>query len=250
MELFTIWLHKYLWPQPGKELLIFFFFVITLCIYAPCEACTAKNNNYWQYCKAWNKSFLLCKHVASDTLPTDLQHWSIQCEAVLTLWLKSSHNSACLTILASTLTDLFADTPFVIKVFADLLLNCYANDAPPQTTILLSLLNHQDIVIFYTPSTNVSLYQIQSYYLTFIRHIQAALGRKQSKLRSPIASWIRSSDHPNNYATIEISILGHHSQTKILYMAFVHPELRTSSLRSAIKTGFKIIFYSSVYCTH
>ena len=132
-------------------------------------------------CKTWNRllsgfhpgqlSFLL--RAASDTLPTavNLQRWSIQCEAKCSQTLCDSNhpttahvlsncptalnqqrytfrNNQVLSILASSLIDIFADTPFV-KVFADLP-NFYANDAP-QVTIPSDLLITSycpDIVIY------------------------------------------------------------------------------------------------------
>jgi len=137
-------------------------------------------------CKTWNQllsgfhpgqlSFLL--HAASDTLPTavNLQLWLIQSEAKCSLC-GSNHPttahdlSSCptalsqqrytfrhnqvLSILASTLTDIFADIPFV-KVYADLP-NFFANDAP-QATIPLDLLitsYRPDIVIY---NTRVPIY--------------------------------------------------------------------------------------------
>ena len=66
------------------------------------------------------------------------------------------HNQV-LSILASTLTDTFADIPFV-KVYADLP-NFFANDAP-QATILSDLLitsYRPDIVIYNTQYPSITL---------------------------------------------------------------------------------------------
>ena len=126
-------------------------------------------------CKTWNRllggfrhpgqlSFFL--HAASETLPTavNLQRWSVQCDAKCSLcdsnrpttahvlstalsqqrYMYRQHNKF-LSILASSLVDIFTDIPFV-RVFADLP-NLYVDDAP-QTTIPIDLLitpYHPDI---------------------------------------------------------------------------------------------------------
>ena len=117
-------------------------------------------------CKTWNRllsgfhpgqlSFLL--RAASDILPSavNLQRWSIQCKAKCSLCDSKCPTTAhvlsncptalnqqkytfrhnqVLSILASSLINIFADTPFV-KVFADLP-NFYATDAPRQQSHLI-----------------------------------------------------------------------------------------------------------------
>ena len=219
-------------------------------------------------CKTWNRllstfhpgqlSFLL--RAASDTLPTavNLQRWSIQCDAKCLLCDSTRPTTAhvlsgcpaalnqqrytfrhnhVLSVLASALTNLFTDAPFV-KVYADLP-GFYANISP-QTTIPSNILvtsYRPDIVLFNTKCHSICLLELTCP-LDSPQHIQAARDRKQSKVEylQLLAEFDRLKIS-NYYDTIEISVLGHYQPSTVKDMlkllAFVNPDFETS--RSAIK---------------
>jgi len=219
-------------------------------------------------CKTWNRllssfhpgqlSFLL--RAASDTLPTavNLRRWSVQCDAkcllcdstrpttahvlsgcptALTQQRYTFRHNQVLSVLASALTNLFADVPFV-KVYADLP-NFYANNAP-QTTIPADVLvtpYRPDIVIFNTKCQSICLLELTCP-LDSPQHIQAARDRKQSKVEyiQLLAEFDRLKIR-NYYETIEISVLGHYQPSTAKHLlkliAFTNPELKIS--RGAIK---------------
>ena len=219
-------------------------------------------------CKTWNRllstfhpgqlSFLL--RAASDTLPTavNLQRWSIQCDAKCLLCDSTRPTTAhvlsgcpaalnqqrytfrhnhVLSVLASALTNLFTDAPFV-KVYADLP-GFYANISP-QTTIPSNILvtsYRPDIVLFNTKCHSICLLELTCP-LDSPQHIQAARDRKQSKVEylQLLAKFDRLKIS-NYYDTIEISVLGHYQPSIVKDMlkllAFVNPDFETS--RSAIK---------------
>ena len=187
----------------------------------------------------------------------NLQRWSIQCEAKCSLCDSNRPTTAhvlsncptalnqqrytfrhnqVLSILASSLIDIFADTPFV-KVFADLP-NFYANDAP-QATIPSDLITsyRPDIVIYNTKCPSIALLELTCP-LDSSQHIQAARDRKQNKVE--YLQLLAEFDHlniSNYYDTIEISVLGHYQPSTVTnllnLLTFVHPVVKPS--RSAIK---------------
>ncbi|XP_065884075.1 uncharacterized protein [Dysidea avara] len=197
-------------------------------------------------CKTWNRllkgfhpgqlSFLL--RAASDTLPTavNLQRWSILCEAKCllcdsrrptTAHVLSSCPAALnqqrytyrhdqvLRVLATKLSEAFADIPFV-KVFADIP-NFHADNSP-QSTIPMSLLitsYRPDIVIYNSQSSSITLLELTCP-LDSIHHIQSARNRKQSKTEylQLLAEFDRL-NIANYYDTIEITVLGHFQVSSI-----------------------------------
>ena len=92
------------------------------------------------------------------------------------------HNQV-LSILASALTNLFADAPFV-KVFADLP-NFYANNAPqasiPSNLLITPYCPH--IVIFNSKYPSICLLELTCS-LNSPQHIQSARYRKQKKVEN------------------------------------------------------------------
>ena len=187
-----------------------------------------------------------------------MQRWSIQCDAKCLLCDSTRPTTAhvlsgcpaalnqqrytfrhnhVLSVLASALTNLFTDAPFV-KVYADLL-GFYANISP-QTTIPSNILVTSycpDIVLFNTKCHSICLLELTCP-LDSPQHIQAARDRKQSKVEylQLLAEFDRLKIS-NYYDTIEISVLGHYQPSIVKDMlkllAFVNPDFETS--RSAIK---------------
>jgi len=149
--------------------------------------------------KAWNQplsgfhpgqlSFLL--HAASDTLPTavNLQWWSIQskvkcllcdsnrpttahvlscCPTALDQHQYAFRHNQAVSILVSTLTNIFANMPFV-KVYAKFLCEWCSSDNNPNWFLVTSY--HPDIVIYTSQSPSITLLTCL---LDSAQHIQAA----------------------------------------------------------------------------
>ena len=215
------------------------------------------------FCKTWNRllkgfhpgqlSFLL--RAASDTLPTavNLQRWSILCEAKCllcdsrrptTAHVLSSCPAALnqqrytyrhdqvLRVLATNLSEAFADIPFV-EVFADIP-NFHADNSP-QSTIPMSLLitsYRPDIVIYNSQSSSITLLELTCP-LDSIHHIQSARNRKQSKTEYlQLLAEFDCLNIANYYDTIEITVLGHFQVSSIKNLSsllnFVQADIRIS----------------------
>ena len=163
-------------------------------------------------CKTWNRllagfhpgqlSFLL--RAASDTLPTavNLRRWSIQCDAkcllcdctrpttahvlngcpvALTQQRYTYRHYQVLSILATMLTKIFADSPS-IQVFADL--NNHQACEAPQATVLTQILitsYRPDIVIYNSQVYSIALLELTCP-LDSYQHLESSWNRKQAKV--------------------------------------------------------------------
>ena len=170
---------------------------------------------------------LLC-----DSRRPTTAHVLSSCPAALNQQRYTYRHDQVLRVLATKLSEAFADIPFV-KVFADIP-NFHADNSP-QSTIPMSLLitsYRPDIVIYNSQSSSITLLELTCP-LDSIHHIQSARNRKQSKTEylQLLAEFDRL-NIANYYDTIEITVLGHFQVSSIKNLSsllnFVQADIRIS----------------------